>query len=185
MVYGHISGECNRPADIYICEYFGRSLVNASDETSFLGVFNYDVTAFRHSMDSDSCNPRQCTRLAAAMGFQEQKSAEKQIILLRAQIASGRPIIPYEVRFNTTNQLCAYLGHQEIWYEVFFCGSRGCQECAWIQEPAQDEIIRWWSHVKIEKAIQSTLLSTIGVRRRLAVVRVISLCLIFLSSALP
>ncbi len=47
-------------------------------------------------MDFDSCNPCQCTRLAAATGFQEQEFAQKQTILLRAQIASGRPVILYQ-----------------------------------------------------------------------------------------
>ena len=91
-------------------------------------------------MDFDAYHPRQCTHLAATVGFQEQEFAQKQTILLRAQIASGRPTIPYEVRFNTTNRLYAHLDHQEIWYELFSRGSRGCRECAWLQELAQDEI---------------------------------------------
>ncbi|KAI4267246.1 MAG: hypothetical protein L6R35_006870, partial [Caloplaca aegaea] len=37
-------------------------------------------------------------------------------------------------------QLWAYLGRQDVWYELFLPGSARCPECEWLQELAQSEI---------------------------------------------
>ena len=37
-------------------------------------------------------------------------------------------------------QLWAYLDHQDIWYEMFSRGSRGCQDCRWLQDLGSSEI---------------------------------------------
>ena len=37
-------------------------------------------------------------------------------------------------------QLWAFLDQQEVWYELFSCGSRGCTECGWLQELVQSEL---------------------------------------------
>ena len=37
-------------------------------------------------------------------------------------------------------QLWAFLDHQDVWYKLFSCRSRGCTECHWLQELGQSEV---------------------------------------------
>ena len=47
-------------------------------------------------------------------------------------------------------QLWAFLDHQDIWYELFSRGSRGCTDCDWLQELVRSEI-------EFKKAIRALL----------------------------